>query len=410
MKIGVDACCWGNKRGFGRFTRGLLEALVEIDEDNEYLFFIDSKTDDRESIPTRAKTVVVQTEKSATMAASSEGRRPITDLLAMSRAVFQHKLDVFFFPAVYSYFPIFNRTKVVLTIHDVIADHNPQLVFPNKKLAFFWKLKQNIAVRQAHLLLTVSEHSKRQISEFFGMSESRIEVVTEGARPAFRVLPGDDTKFEILRKYGLEKAGKFLLYVGGISPHKNLSTLINAFARIRQTRSDLKLVLVGDYKDDPFFSAYPHLKRQVSDLRLDANVIFTGFVPDDDLVVLYNAAKALVFPSFEEGFGLPAIEAMSCGTPVIASDNSSLPEVVGTAGRLFDPYDEQSMTGAIDAVLADESLRISMKEAGLRRAGQFGWKQAAAKMVVVFDSLNAKKVKAGATRGKVVDSVVSNKA
>ena len=249
MKIGVDACFWSNKRGFGRFTRELLEALVAEDSENEYLFFVDRETAETDEFPTQVKKIVANTEFSPTQAASADGSRSAKDLWAMSREVLKHKIDIFFSPAVYSYFPIFNRTKIIVTLHDVIADHHPELIFPNKKSQLFWKLKQNIAIRQAHLILTVSEHSKEQIIEYFKLPESRLRVITEAARSVFTVLPPDEQMDETLRRHNLKPNEKFLLYVGGISPHKNLNTLIDAFARIDET----KLVLVGDYKDDPFF-------------------------------------------------------------------------------------------------------------------------------------------------------------
>ena len=390
MKIGVDATCWGNKRGFGRFTRELLEALLEIDTTNEYLFFIDGHTDEADSIPPRVRKIIANTDVSAIEAASANGRRSVKDLWAMTRQVLNHKVDVFFFPAVYSYFPVLNRTKIVVTIHDVIADHHPELIFPNAKSKFFWKIKQNAAIRQADLIATVSEYSKRQIIEYFNLPESRLRLITEAARPIFQVLAPNKGSGEALARHSLRPDDKFLLYVGGISPHKNLSTLIDAYSRIaaKPEQSGLKLVLVGDYKDDPFFSAYPSLKKQVEDLELYNKVIFTGFVPDEELAYLYNAAMLLVFPSLEEGFGLPAIEAMACGTPVAASNCGSLPEVLGPAGRFFDPRDPEDMGAVIEEILADEMLRNEMKEKGLIRSKQFMWKKAAEDSLAIFNELS----------------------
>ena len=391
MKIGIDAACWGNKRGFGRFTRELLENLLEIDETNEYLFFIDGDTADGETIPARATKIVVQTDASPIVAASANGRRSLKDLWAMSRQVLRHKVDVFFFPAVYSYFPVLNRTKIIVTIHDVIADNNPELIFPNSKSKFFWKLKQNAAVLQSDLILTVSDYSKQQIGEYFNLPNSRLRVINEGARPIFKVLPSNGATKDALNRFGIKSDEKFLLYVGGISPHKNLSVLINAFKQIcdDQTQFDVKLVLVGDYKDDPFFSAYPSLKKQVAELGLENKVIFTGFITDEDLVRFYNAATLLVFPSLEEGFGLPALEAMACGTPVAASNCSSLPEVIAEAGRFFDPRDEQNVADVIKEILKDDSLRNKMKENSLKRAREFSWKKAAEDTLSIFGEVAA---------------------
>jgi glycosyltransferase involved in cell wall biosynthesis len=387
MKIGVDATCWGNKRGFGRFTRELLEALLEIDQANEYLFFIDGDTVESETIPPRVKKIVANTKVSQLKAASADSSRSLKDLWAMSRAVLRHQPDVFFFPAVYSYFPVFNRTKIIVTIHDVIADHHPELIFPNAKSKFFWKLKQNAAIRQADLIATVSEFSKRQIVEYFKLPDARLRIISEGARPIFKALEETPETVETLARYGLTTVEKFLLYVGGISPHKNLATLIEAFEKISTDQPAVKLVLVGDYKDDPFFSAYPSLKKQVAELKLEEKVIFTGYIPDEDLVHLYNTAQLLVFPSLEEGFGLPAIEAMSCGTPVAASNCGSLPEVLGAAGRFFDPRDAGIMAEVIGQILGDEKTRQTMREKGFARARQFMWKKAAEDTLCIFNEL-----------------------
>ena len=393
MKIGIDATCWGNRRGFGRFTRELLEALLEIDTINEYLFFIDSHTKETDSIPSRVQTIVAKTDVSAIEAAAANGRRSVSDLWAMTRQVFNHKVDVFFFPAVYSYFPIFDRAKIVVTLHDMIADNHPELIFPDTKSKIFWKIKQNVAVRQADLIATVSEYSKRQIIEYFNLPASRLRIISEAARPDFRVLAAGKRMRDALARHGLSENERFMLYVGGISPHKNLGVLIDAFKLIvDKPDAQTKLVLVGDYKDDPFFSAYPALKKQVAGLGLEDRVIFTGFVPDADLAWLYNAARLVVLPSLEEGFGLPAIEAMSCGTPVAASNCGSLPEVLGNAGRYFDPRDPYYIFAVVDHILSDDALRSRMSEDGLTRSREFLWKRSAEATLAIFNELAPRQI------------------
>lgn len=387
MKIGVDATCWSNKRGFGRFTRELLSSMVSADDKNEYFFFIDSKAEINGGMPPGAKTIVVETSESPMEAASSESRRSVSDLLAMSRAVFRHDLDIFFFPAVYSFFPVFNRAKIVVTIHDVIADHNPKLVFPSFRSKIFWKLKQNAAVRQADMIITVSEYSRQKIRDYFSLPESRLRVISEGAREVFKQLPMDADIKGTLGKYGIADGDRFLIYVGGISPHKNLDTLVGAFASLET--DDVKLVLVGDYTDDPFHSAYPALKQQISELGIGGNVIFTGYVPDEELVRLYNGAELLVFPSLEEGFGLPALEAMACGTPVAASNCSSLPEVIGDAGVFFDPRDAADVARVIGKVLSSAETRSGMSEKSLARSKDFLWDKAAADTISIFSEVAA---------------------
>jgi glycosyltransferase involved in cell wall biosynthesis len=390
MQIGVDACCWSNNRGFGRFTRELLKALVSIDDDNDYYFFVDKDTAVTSEFPGGANVVVAQTSVAPTQAASASGRRSISDLWGMCRQVMKRDLDLFFFPAVYSYFPVFNRLNIVLTIHDMIADHHPTKVFPSKMLMLFWKLKQNLAIRQANLIVTVSEYSKRQIIEYYNIPESHVRVITEGPSSTFRVIAKDDEMIRVCRHYQLDCGQRFILYVGGFSPHKNLHALVDVFHQltIDPTYSDIKLVLVGDYEKDPFYSDYESLKSLTEQLGLTQKVIFTGFVEDSDLAYLYNAATLLVFPSLEEGFGLPAIEAMACGTPVISSNRASLPEILGDAGLFFDPYRPQTMLSVLKRVLNNDTLRNEMGDRGFMRSRQFTWETAARKTLSVFTELS----------------------
>lgn len=389
MRIGVDACCWSNKRGFGRFTRELLQSLISVDQKNEYLFFVDKDTATVNDFPERAKVVVAQTSIAPTQAASASGRRSIRDLWALSRLVMKEDIDIFFFPAVYSYFPIYTKAKVIVTVHDIIADLFPELVFPDKRLNFFWRCKQYLANRQAHLILTVSEYSRQQIIKYFKIPKSRVRTILEAPSKIFKHLPHDGEMSQVLSRYQLGSEGRFILYVGGISPHKNLRTLVEVHGQlVRNGRySDVKLVLAGDYRGDSFYTDYSALKQLIDKLGLEKEIIFTGFVQDRDLAYLYNAASLLVFPSFQEGFGLPAIEAMACGTPVAASNKGSLPEVLGEAGCFFDPYNPREILDTVQNLLSNNTLREKMRGCGLMRAKQFSWERAAGDLLSIFDEL-----------------------
>jgi glycosyltransferase involved in cell wall biosynthesis len=307
----------------------------------------------------------------------------------MSREVWKYNLDLFFFPAVYSYYPILNRTKIVVTIHDMIPKLHPRQVFPSKKLRLFWTLKEYLAVRQANLILTVSEHSKQEITRLHRLSESRVATISEGPDVAFRPIQLNGQLDLALKGHKLDPSERFLLYVGGISPHKNLKGLVQAYFELTgdPTFSDLKLVLVGNYQNDSFLSDYSSLNELINRLHLEEKVIFTGHIDDNDLVSLYNAASLLAFPSLQEGFGLPAVEAMACGTPVAASNLGSLPEIVGDAGLFFDPLNKDDMLGVLKRILSDDDLRKDMRRKGLERAKQFSWEKAARDLLTIFENL-----------------------
>jgi glycosyltransferase involved in cell wall biosynthesis len=179
---------------------------------------------------------------------------------------------------------------------------------------------------------------------------------------------------QVLRKYGIRPDKRYLLYVGGLSPHKNLPRLIDALAQLDGSR--VVLVLVGDMKD-VFHTHVPVMRQAIARAGLEARVIMPGFVPDENLVYLYTRAHALVQPSLMEGFGLPAVEAMACGIPVVSSRAGSLPEVVGDAGIFFDPTDVASITEALREILADDSRRDHLARQALTRAARFSWDHAA---------------------------------
>jgi len=389
MRIGVDACCWTNKRGFGRFTRDLLKALIALDNENDYVFFVDNHTAIANDLPDGINVVVAPTRVSPLDAASASGRRSLGDMWAITSKVRRDNLHLFFFPAIYSYYPILNRTKIMVTIHDMTPERYPQAVFPNKKLRFFWKLKEFLAIRQAHRILTVSEYSKREILKFSNVSESRISVISEAPNSVFKRLPHDAEMIRTLQLFQIDPSERFLIYVGGISPHKNLRTLVEAYFQLTYDPLffDVKLVLVGDYQHDSFYSDHPTLQLLINKHQLEKKVIFTGFVEDKDLAYLYNAASLLVFPSLQEGFGLPAVEAMACGTPVAASNAGSLPEILGDVGKFFNPHSPEQMVDLIKIILSDDNMREQMSRRGLIRAKQFSWDRAASDLLSIFHDL-----------------------
>lgn len=393
MRIGVDGCCWSNRRGFGRFTRELVTHMVLAHPQHHFTLIADEATARQGQFPSGTRVVAVPTDAQATEAASAESSRSPRDLWRMARATAQCDFDVFFFPAVYSYYPMLRRIPTVVTFHDAIAEQHPGLIFPSRRSRWFWNAKTWLARRQADRVLTVSQSAKQQIVESLGYPEERITVISEGPGEGFGVMEDRSTVPGVLERYELPHDKPLLLYVGGISPHKNLQGLLKALERMRQASADAgnspwHMVIVGDYKSDSFFGCYQELEELRSKLDLRQDVTFTGFVPNADLIALYNAATLLVLPSFSEGFGLPVVEAMACGLPVAASRVGSLPEVLGEAGLYFDPHDPAEMALAMRQILTNGSLRQRLKAEGLRRSQQFSWRRAAQDTVRLFEEMS----------------------
>jgi glycosyltransferase involved in cell wall biosynthesis len=247
-----------------------------------------------------------------------------------------------------------------------MADRFPQFAFDSPRQQRFWKWKMRVALAQCRNVLTVSEYSKESIANHWKLSRQRIHVVCEGPAPVFG--PQEIPKRDIV------------LYVGGVSPNKNLAALIRAFSKVRR---GYELVIAGDYHGDGFKTCYPELASLAEGLP----VRFTGRVSDEELCRYYNEARLLAFPSLEEGFGLPAVEAMACGLPVVAHNGHALAEIVGDAGVLADATDENQLAEAINRVLGDELLAAELRRKGLDRAREFSWEIAAARLQDIFDSI-----------------------
>lgn len=355
---------------------------------HEFHLVVDRQTAEAGEFPAAARVVVVPTRRQPTQAASADGARGLRDMWRMTRAVSRLRPDAFFFPAVYSFFPLLNRVPTVVTFHDAIAENYPGLIFPGRRARLFWGMKTWLARRQADRILTVSESARAEVAKAFRLPPSSITVIPEGPSPAFRLLDDPAALRGIRQKYQLPEASPLILYVGGLSPHKNLAGLLRSLSHLRERGSaSWHAVLVGDNTSDSFYGCYQELLALRRELGLDDRVSFTGFVSNEELVVLYNAATLMVLPSFSEGFGLPVVEAMACGLPVAVSRRGSLPEVTGDAGLLFEPDDLPGMAEVIGRLLGDAALRSELRAAGLRRVERYSWRTAARRTVELLESL-----------------------
>ncbi|MBI5085891.1 MAG: glycosyltransferase family 4 protein [Acidobacteria bacterium] len=372
LRIGIDGGCWNNRRGYGRFLREILAPLPALDAGASYTLFLDSSGVQDQPVPPGVRVVEVSTSAGVNQAAHASGRRSLPDLLRMSLTVARHDLDLFFFPSVYSYFPLLRPVPTLLCIHDTIPERNPAFAFHSARQRRFWNWKVRLALAQARRVLTVSQYSRRCIERHLGWPADRTDVIYEAASSAFRPVPVSGGQ------------APYVLHVGGISPNKNLPALVRAFASVQQSRPGIRLVLAGDHLTDGFKSSHAELAALIRAAGLESSVSFTGYVPEHELPALYSGAALLAFPSLDEGFGLPAVEAMSCGLPVVASRGHALEEVVGGAGLLVDPGNEEQLALAIAAILDDPARATRLRQQSLARAAEFSWSRAAGELLAVF--------------------------
>jgi glycosyltransferase involved in cell wall biosynthesis len=342
--------------GIGTYIRNLLRHLARIDRENEYVLLCQAADlGIAEPLGPNFRAVL---EPSANYSLREQFHIPWL--------LMREKPDVFHAP--HYVLPVGVRCRSVVTIHDCIHLMFPQYL-PNRAAYAYARAAMWSAARHSDRILTVSEASKRDILRFFGVPPEKISVVYNAIDERFWVEPGPDVVARVRERFQLDHG--FVLYAGTIRPHKNLVRLIEAFDTLRRDGfEDLKLLIIGDE-----ISKLPALRRAVHGHKLHKHVRFLGFVPADTLAVLYRLAGVFVFPSLYEGFGLPPLEAMASGTPVVTSNISSLPEVVGEAAVLVDPYDVASIVDGIRRVLTDPDLATDLRKKGLLRAREFSWER-----------------------------------
>ena len=387
LTIGVDATTWWNKRGFGRFTRGQLGAMLAEPRGHKFVLFVDQEPVE-EMLRPNVEIVRVGTSATVTDSAVAEGSRRIGDLLAFRRAVSSHPLDIFWFPAVYSWYPISSRIPSVVTFHDAIAEHFTKLVLPSLRGRLFWNLKVWLAKRSARHIATVSEAAREEIVRYLAIPPRKISVILEAADGRFQPVERMERKAAVRTSLGLPLGRRLILYVGGLAPHKNLAGLISGYAKAIQDGAlgDVDLVLAGDPKGDGFHSNVEELHSLIEELGVSGRVHFPGFVPDDALPALYSDATVVAMPAFSEGFGLPAAEAIACGTPVIATAGGAVAEVVGRADLFFDPNDVQDIAGVISKVCGDPSVLAGLRSECRPRAAELSWSRSASAMIDLLEA------------------------
>jgi glycosyltransferase involved in cell wall biosynthesis len=379
MRIGIDArfLTHPQRGGFKTYTENLVAALARIDSKTVYVLYLDRQPGAQDVVPSQPNFInrVVQ------------GSLPVVGLpwreqVALGKQVKADRLDLFHSPCLTA--PLILPCPLVITVHDMIWAFRENFTSRGS-----WSLKRRLidwynylvpryVIRRASAIITVSHASKNSILETFQMNAEKIVVTHEAAGSAFRLIEDADQLEAVRNKYSLPS--KYILALGAADPRKNIKSLIQAYRSLSdELREKYQLVIVWTHT---FLAS--EISKLVEELGLSANVRFLRHVPNEDLVSIYNLASLFVFPSRYEGFGLPLLEAMSCGVPVIAADNSSIPEIVGEAAILFDAQDVNGISAAMCQVLTDESLQARLRRDGLERSAQFSWDKCGRETLTVY--------------------------
>lgn len=370
MHIAIDAHSVGaNLAGNESYVTNLIEALAETDTRNRYTLYVTKQTA-VERFQNRWPHVDVR----LTLPHTPLIRIPLT----LTRELRRRPVDLLH---VQYTAPLWTPCPVVATIHDLSFEHLPQ-TFTRRSRAQLRLTVRRTARNAAHVIAP-SEFSCRDIIETYNIKESRVSVTPLAAPDYFAPVTNAKKLSQMRAAHGIK--GDYILAVGSVQPRKNLPRLIAAYADLRRARAHAKLpqfVVVGKLG-----WLYEETLRAVEEHAMSDYVLWTGYVPESDLPALYTGALCFIYPSYFEGFGLPPLEAMQCGAPVIVGNQTSLPEVVGDAGLLIDPFNQQAIADALARVIDDANLRALMRRNGLAQAKKFSWRKTAQLTLDVYERL-----------------------
>lgn len=373
LHIAIDAHSVGaNLAGNETYAVNLVEALAEIDQTNLYTLYVT-----KQSAVDRFANRWPNFQVKRTLPHTPLVRIPLTLPAELRR----HPVDVLH---VQYTAPPLAPCPVVATIHDLAFEHLPETF--NRRSWMQLRLTVRHTARHAAQIITVSEYSRQDIIKTYGIEPERVTVTSEASPRHFAPITNEDDLTRAREKYGIER--DYILSVGSIQPRKNLVRLIEAYTYLWNSRPKFKLpqlVLVGKrgWLDSEIF-------RLANESSAQSSIRFTGYVAEKDLPALYSGACCFVYPSYFEGFGLPVLEAMQCGAPVIAGNRTSLPEVIGDAGVLVDPLDYQELANAMLHLISDDTAREKLRKRGLERAKEFNWLTTARLTLQVYEQANTK--------------------
>lgn len=370
MKIAIDCrgINWYHGTGIGTYTDNLVKNLLSLDKNNDYdLFWSGTDYENFES------------ERSRCILTSSRHNKFFQDYY-FPRNLQRDNIELYHVPQNGIGISDNITCKKVVTIHDLIPYTMPETVGKGYLLKFLREMPK--IIEMATGILTVSHFSKKDILKFFPINPDKIYVTPLAANKIFKPLDKNTSTTFIKNKYNLNK--NFILYLGGFSDRKNVHGLITAFSKAYKSfNNDVDLVILGSYKDSS-----QKLVKLMRKFNMESHIKFVGFVPEIELPIFYNAATAFVYPSTYEGFGLPPLEAISCGTPVITSNISSIPEVIMDSALLIDPYNNSELQNAIETLVNDRELQVSLSIKGLKRSKEFSWQKTAHSTLDAYESIS----------------------
>ena len=367
MRIGIDArLVFYNRAGIGQYIIQLTEAMARLQPEEDSFVLLQSRKDQSDLIQSNGF-------ERKSLWTPSHNR---FEQSALGFEISRLGLDLLHSP---DFIPPFRRNcKSVITVHDLAFLLYPHFL-TKESARYYGQIDQ--AWRNTDHIIAVSETTKQDSIKMLGVPEKKISVIHEAANPIYQPVNKEEARQIAKKKYKLDK--NFILFVSTIEPRKNLPGLLQAYRR-----------LLDEYKRDEVLALagskgwlWEEVYETVDKLNLEKHVAFLGRVPSEDLVYLYNAAEMHVHPSFYEGFGLTPLEAMNCGTPVIVSNTSALPEVVGDAAMMIDPHDIDGLTVAMWRLLTEEELRQDLVDKGFKRAKNFSWLEAAKKTMEVYHKI-----------------------
>lgn len=370
MKIGIDARAakWYRGTGIGTYTYQLINSLNKLDNINSYLLFM----------PQNCVSQIKFNNNFNISSINDQVKNSFWDEVNIPNILYDKDIQLYHIPQNGVGLPTEKNCKFVITLHDVIPYRMPETV-SDRYLKIFSEEMPNI-ISLCDGIITVSEFSKMDIMKSFGISSDKIFVTHLASESIYKPMNKTSCKNYLSKFYSINS--KFILYVGGFSPRKNIIGLLDAFSKVSRQIKDLNLIIIGQHG-----LSYELYKNHAAKLNISDKVLFPGFIPVEHMPIFYNASELFVYPSFYEGFGLPPVEAMSCGIPVIASNITSLPEVLGNSALLVNPNDIDCLSQSIYNVLTDNNLKCSLVKKGLLRASGFSWNKTAKETLYSYNKI-----------------------